>query len=122
MSEARAWVAWSAFWAMPHVLVCRTCGSRSPVLLKLFIFYENFRQIFPGIYFQQYMCQNRQKEDFAKNSVRFFRFISYLVIFQSKTISKVFGKIDVFWMHQQCSSNLAPLFMRIELQTLKHTI
>jgi hypothetical protein len=39
---------------------------------------------------------NRQKRYFAKNSVTFCRFISYLVRFRSKTMSKVLGKVDAF--------------------------
>ena len=45
-------------------------------------------------------CENWQKEDFAKNSVRFSSFYTSMGRFRSKSSSKVLGKVDTFWMYQ----------------------
>jgi hypothetical protein len=53
---------------------------------------------FPNL-FPSKSASKIQKGGFAKNSIKFCRFISYLVRFWSKTMSKGLEKVDVFWLH-----------------------
>jgi hypothetical protein len=51
------------------------------LLLQVLIFHKNFCGIFPRIYFHRFLCQKAKKDVFAKNNVRFYKFISYMVRF-----------------------------------------
>jgi hypothetical protein len=95
---------------MAGLLDCATWShlqARWPLvslLLQVLLFHKNFCGIFARIYFHHFLHQKPKKDVFAKNNVRFYKFISYMVRFQSKTMSKGLGKVDVFWIHQtHCS-------------------
>jgi hypothetical protein len=56
------------------------------------------------ILFPPFPAPKIQKGVCAKNNVKFYRFISHLVRFWSKTMSKILKKMDVFWIHQHSTS------------------
>jgi hypothetical protein len=75
--------------------------ARRPLVSVFILNSKNLCGIFPRIYFHHFLRKKDEKVFLLKNSVRFSRFISYMVRFWSKTMSKGLGKVDVFWIHHQ---------------------